>query len=60
MSYPSGPLEQQSPLFEGGTFREGMTPNVELDAIFNKYLPWGSVLPCSTLPKLHDRQARVT
>eukprot|EP00796_Vickermania_ingenoplastis_P000730 gene730-biopygen574 len=37
-----------------------MTSNVELDGIFSKYLPRGSVLPCSTLPKLHDREARVT
>eukprot|EP00796_Vickermania_ingenoplastis_P007128 gene7128-biopygen4643 len=43
--YPSGPLEQQSLRFEGGTFREGMTSNVELDGIFSKYLPRGSVLP---------------
>jgi len=36
----------------GGSFLQGKTSNLELDAIFKSYLPEGSTLPCSTLPYL--------
>lgn len=38
----------------GGNFAEGKTSNVELDAIYKKYLPTGLTLPCSTLPCLEQ------
>ena len=36
----------------GGVFSSGKTSNVELDFIFQTFLPPGSVFPCSTFPHL--------
>eukprot|EP00796_Vickermania_ingenoplastis_P003694 gene3694-biopygen2225 len=42
----------------GGDFISGKTSNVELDAIFQKYLPPGKTLPCATLPNIGDAMVR--
>jgi len=41
---------------EGGDFALGKTSNIELDEIYQAYLPGGCVLPCDTLPKLSPRK----
>lgn len=40
----------------GGNFAAGKTSNVELDDIYQAYLPEGAVLPCDTLPNLSSQR----
>jgi len=41
---------------EGGNFTVGKTSNVELDDIYQRYLPEGMALPCDTLPNLSPQK----
>lgn len=51
---PSRRLNIEKEVF-GGDFLSGKTSNIELDAVFQRYLPTGSVLECTTLPCLTRR-----
>eukprot|EP00796_Vickermania_ingenoplastis_P011480 gene11479-biopygen8332 len=51
------PTTEKKNVLCGGEFVEGkMTDNVELDAIYQKYLPAGKALPCATLPTLTEQR----
>jgi len=52
-SAPSSQKEERAVLY-GGNFLEGKTTNVELDAIFQRFLPSGRTLECATLPTLTE------
>lgn len=41
-------------LLHGGDFLKGKTTNVELDAIFQRFLPSGRTLACATLPTMTE------
>jgi len=41
----------------GGDFQHGKTSNVDLDVLFQRYLPQGLTLPCHTLPFIDRSKA---
>lgn len=42
----------------GGDFREGKTSNVELDAVYQRYLPESAIVPSDTMVRLNGQRVK--
>jgi len=52
---PTAPMGRANQKLTGGSLAAGKTSNVELDTVFQRYLPAERLLPCDTLPHLQHR-----